>query len=406
LFTPGLTNDLHTTQVTNIITNTINRGDNLYVVDLGTYGNSVSSIITQAQSRDTSYAASYFPWIRIIDPGTGKHVWAPASTVIPGVYAFNDKVAAPWFAPAGINRGGLNTVLQAQYKLSQANKDTLYDKYNKSGYLIQRDKYYIFQPFNDNEDITMYYRQHTDLSQQNQVSINNYVKQKFAKSYKKQTDKQEDIPKEENNGYNYEDTFDYYNDRNENFIVGIIDKNTNKLSADSVDLFKIRPPRSKNVDKKRGVGIPTFKGAVCSTSKDKEYLIKLIKKIPNISNNEITRINKLKRENICLELKDKLLHLEKYATTKDDNKVTYVMVPYDHPTLPFPYNLEDRIKHYIKVMNKAAGKKIDLLVKKQKDTDVKYELILENDKYSSEFIDAIKQLGFKLNKDTWTYLLQ
>ena len=286
-------------------------------------------------------------------------------------------------------------------------KDTLYDKYNKSGYLIQRDKYYIFQPFNDNEDITMYYRQHTDLSQQNQVSINNYVKQKFKKSYKKQTDKQEDIPKEENNGYNYEDTFDYYNDRKENFIVGIIDKNANKLSADSIDLFKIRPPRSKNVDKKRGVGIPTFKGAVCSTSKDKEYLIKLIKKIPNISNNEITRINKLKRENICLELKDKLLHLEKYATTKDDNKVTYVMVPYDHPTLPFPYNLEDRIKHYIKVMNKAAGKKIDLLVKKQtKDPDVKYELILENDKYSSEFIDTIKQLGFKLNKDTWTYLLQ
>jgi hypothetical protein len=50
---------------------------------------------------------------------------------------------------------------------------------------------------------------------------------------------------------------------------------------------------------------------------------------------------------------------------------------------------------------------IDLLVKKQhKDVDIKYELILENNKYSSEFIDTIKQLGFKLNKDTWTYLLQ
>ena len=290
-------------------------------------------------------------------------------------------------------------------------KDTLYDKYNKSGYLIQRDKYYIFQPINDNEDITMHYRQNTDLNQKNQVSINNYVKQKFKKSYKKQItkkeDKQEIDVKEDNKGYNYDDTFDYYNDRKENFIVGIIDKNTNKLSTDNIDLFKIRPPRSKNVDKKRGVGIPTFKGAVCSTSKDKEYLIKLIKKIPNVSNNEIARINKLTRENICLELRDKLLYLEKYATTKDANKVTYVMVPYDHPTLPFPYNLEDRIKHFIKVMNTAAGAKIDLLVKKQhKDVDIKYELILENDKYSSEFIDAIKQLGFKLNKDTWTYLLQ
>ena len=127
LFTPGLLDDTHTTQVTNIITNTISRGDNLYVMDLVDFNSTVTNATTQAQSRDTSYAATYWPWVRIIDPATGKHVWAPASTVIPGVYAFNDKVAAPWFAPAGINRGGLNTVLQAQYKLSQANKDSLYD---------------------------------------------------------------------------------------------------------------------------------------------------------------------------------------------------------------------------------------------------------------------------------------
>jgi phage tail sheath protein FI len=127
LFTPGLLDDTHTAQVTNIITNTISRGDNLYVMDLVTYNSTLTDVTTQAQSRDTSYAASYWPWVRIIDPATGKHVWVPASTVIPGVYAFNDRVAAPWFAPAGINRGGLNTVLQAQFKLSQANKDTLYE---------------------------------------------------------------------------------------------------------------------------------------------------------------------------------------------------------------------------------------------------------------------------------------
>jgi uncharacterized protein len=56
----------------------------------------------------------------------GKHIWAPASTIVPGVYANNDKVAAPWFAPAGINRGGLGTVLQAEQKLSQGNRDELY----------------------------------------------------------------------------------------------------------------------------------------------------------------------------------------------------------------------------------------------------------------------------------------
>jgi hypothetical protein len=126
LFAPGLLNDVHTTQATNIINNTIARGDSMYVMDLGVYGTSVGAAVAQAQSRDTSYAATYFPWVRIIDPATGRQVWVPASTVIPGVYAFNDKVSAPWFAPAGINRGGLSTVLQAELKLTQGNKDTLY----------------------------------------------------------------------------------------------------------------------------------------------------------------------------------------------------------------------------------------------------------------------------------------
>ena len=127
LFTPGLLDDTHTSTITTIITNTIARGDYLYVPDLVTYSASIPEAINQANTRDTSFAASYFPWVKIQDPGTGKQVWVPASTVIPGVYAFNDKVAAPWFAPAGINRGGLNTVLQAKYKLTQKNKDDLYE---------------------------------------------------------------------------------------------------------------------------------------------------------------------------------------------------------------------------------------------------------------------------------------
>jgi hypothetical protein len=126
LFTPGLLNDTHTSQVTNIIANTIARGDSMYVMDLGVYGSSLGEVVTQANTRDTSYAATYWPWVRMIDPSTDKHIWVPASTVIPGVYAFNDKVSAPWFAPAGINRGGLNTVLQAELKLTQGNRDALY----------------------------------------------------------------------------------------------------------------------------------------------------------------------------------------------------------------------------------------------------------------------------------------
>jgi uncharacterized protein len=126
IFSPGLLNDTHTSQVTSIISNTISRGDSLYVVDLGVFGSTLGEAVTQAQTRDTSYAATYWPWVRIIDPSTGKHVWTPASTVVPGVYANNDRISAPWFAPAGINRGGLSTVLQAEQKLSQGNRDELY----------------------------------------------------------------------------------------------------------------------------------------------------------------------------------------------------------------------------------------------------------------------------------------
>lgn len=126
LSTPGLYDADYTSVISNIITNTTQRGDNLYVVDLVKYDGGITDVITQSQTRDTSYAATYWPWVRVTDPGTGKQVFIPASTLLPGVYAYNDKVAAPWFAPAGINRGGLSTVLAPKVKLSQGNRDDLY----------------------------------------------------------------------------------------------------------------------------------------------------------------------------------------------------------------------------------------------------------------------------------------
>lgn len=127
LVTPGLYNSVQTSQVTSIISNTQNRGDNIYVTDLVPYNSTVASVLTQAASRDTSYAAAYWPWLQVIDPDLGKNVWVPASTLIPAVYAFNDNAAEPWFAPAGINRGGLGQVIRAEQKLPQSSRDTLYN---------------------------------------------------------------------------------------------------------------------------------------------------------------------------------------------------------------------------------------------------------------------------------------
>lgn len=126
LLTPGIFNTLQTSLATTLITNTQNRGDNLFVLDLVPYNSQINTVTTQAASRNTSYATSYWPWVQVIDPDSGQQVWVPASTVIGGVYAFNDSVAEPWFAPAGINRGGLGQVVRAERKLAQSDRDTLY----------------------------------------------------------------------------------------------------------------------------------------------------------------------------------------------------------------------------------------------------------------------------------------
>jgi hypothetical protein len=126
LVTPGLLNSIHTSTVSTIINNTQDRGDNIYVVDPVVYGSTSGDAITQAASRDNSYGTMYWPWCQILDPGTGKNVWVPASTMITGVYAYNDRVGEPWFAPAGINRGGLGTVIRVEQKLNQSTRDSLY----------------------------------------------------------------------------------------------------------------------------------------------------------------------------------------------------------------------------------------------------------------------------------------
>ena len=78
----------------------------------------------------------YWPWLQIIDPDLGDRVWVPASTMIGGVYAYNDSVSEPWFAPAGINRGGLTNVVRAERQLPAANRDTLYEEnVNPIGYI-------------------------------------------------------------------------------------------------------------------------------------------------------------------------------------------------------------------------------------------------------------------------------
>ena len=130
LTTPGLLRSKHSSPTTTATNNVQSRGDAIYIIDPSIYGSAITgtdSPVEEGSTINSSYAAMYWPWLQTSDPDTGDNVWVPASTMIPGVYAFNDNSSEPWFAPAGINRGGLSTVIRPERKLSQSNRDTLYN---------------------------------------------------------------------------------------------------------------------------------------------------------------------------------------------------------------------------------------------------------------------------------------
>jgi hypothetical protein len=124
---PGLINSVHATVLSAAENMVTSRGDCFMITDPVLYGSGLSAAQIQAEGENSSYNAMYWPWLQVRDNDLGQNIWVPATTLIPGVYAFNDSVAAPWFAPAGLNRGGLESVIQAERKLTQVNRDDLYE---------------------------------------------------------------------------------------------------------------------------------------------------------------------------------------------------------------------------------------------------------------------------------------
>ena len=52
-------------------------------------------------------------------------MWVPPSVVMTGVFAANDQIGQEWFAPAGLNRGGINAQ-DVKTVLSHTDRDELY----------------------------------------------------------------------------------------------------------------------------------------------------------------------------------------------------------------------------------------------------------------------------------------
>ena len=124
---PGVIHGLHSAVTNHAISKIESRADALYIMDATAQGDSIDTMKTAIKTLDTNYAATYYPWVKIIDPGTDRPIWVPPSVVLPGVIAYTDQVAHEWFAPAGLNRGGLTTVTEAKTRLTHAERDDLYE---------------------------------------------------------------------------------------------------------------------------------------------------------------------------------------------------------------------------------------------------------------------------------------
>jgi len=127
IVTPGVVRRLHTNVVTNVLDMVEQRSDCFYIFDGVGPTDSVEQALTDASAVDSNYAATYYPWVKTVDVNTNKLITIPPSVLLPGVFAANDRVAAEWFAPAGLNRGGLVGAVAVLNRLTQAEKDSLYE---------------------------------------------------------------------------------------------------------------------------------------------------------------------------------------------------------------------------------------------------------------------------------------
>ena len=127
LVLPGVIQTLHPAVIDYAANMCLDRGDTFLVFDCAGLTDNIATAVDTVQTIDNNYAATYYPWVKILDAGINKPVWVPPTVVIPGVLSFNDKVAAEWYAPAGLNRGGLSTVIDAYSRLTHAERDTLYE---------------------------------------------------------------------------------------------------------------------------------------------------------------------------------------------------------------------------------------------------------------------------------------
>jgi len=125
--TPGIIRSLHPTITNRVIDMVEDRQDCFYIADFVEADASITEVTEKANEVDSNYVATYYPWLKTVDANTNKLISVPPSVLMPAVFASNDRLAAEWFAPAGLNRGGIIGAVSVLNRLTHSERDTLYE---------------------------------------------------------------------------------------------------------------------------------------------------------------------------------------------------------------------------------------------------------------------------------------
>ena len=127
LVLPGVIYEYHSYVSTEALALCEDRGDAFFIMDTVGLNATLATATSTAAEIDSSYAGTYYPWLRVIDTNTNKLLWVPPSIILPEIYAYNDNVAAEWWAVAGLNRGGIASAVGVKVRVPQSSRDTLYE---------------------------------------------------------------------------------------------------------------------------------------------------------------------------------------------------------------------------------------------------------------------------------------
>lgn len=112
-----------------------------------TFSNTIGNRLRYVTGLNSNYAALYSNWLKAVDDFSGVTYWMPPTVKVSGIYATNDRIGNIWDAPAGLNRGIIDGIVDISYNPNGKAADQVYMKsinyakqYPLDGFILEGQK--------------------------------------------------------------------------------------------------------------------------------------------------------------------------------------------------------------------------------------------------------------------------